>query len=129
MKRLLLAAALLPAAARAEYAPTDEAKAPIMKAVRDGMAAREAMRIAILAREAAEGDAEIGLVHWTAARTAQNEMKASFDLAIHLTQDAYRLKPEAPPEPRAAKPRSADGSWSDGLSAPWSAEYGPPGHR
>ncbi len=129
MKRLLLAAALLPAAARAAPTPPDEAKASIMRAVRDGMAAKEAMRAAILARDAASDDPEIALLHWTAARTAQGEMKAHFDLAIRLTQDAYRLKPEMPPEPRAAKPRPADGAWSAGLSASWAPEYGPPGYR
>lgn len=129
MKRLLLAAALLSAAARAESAPSDEAKASIMKAVRDGMAAREAMQTAIRKRNAASYDPEIALLHWTAARKAQSEIKASFDLAIRLTQDAYRLKPKVPPEPHAAKPRSADGLWSAGLSAPWSPEYGPPGYR
>lgn len=110
MRRLLLAAALLPAVARAERAPTDEAKSPIMKAVRDGMAARAAMHAAIRARNAASDDAESALIHWTAARTAQSEVKSNFDLAIRLTQDAYRLKPEMPLEPRAAKPLSADGA-------------------
>lgn len=129
MRRFLLAAALLPAAARAESAPSDEAKVSIMKAVRDGMTAREAMRVAIRAREAASDDAEIALIHWTAARTAQSEMKSNFDLAIRLTQDAYRLKPQTPPEPRAAKPRSADGAWAAGLSAPWAPEFGTPAYR
>lgn len=129
MRRLLLAAALLPAVARAERAPTDEAKSPIMKAVRDGMVARAAMHAAIRARNAASEDAEIALLHWTAARTAQGKMKSDFDLAIRLTQDAYRLKPEMPLEPRAAKPLSADGAWSAGLPAPWAPEFGPPGYR
>ncbi len=127
MRRLLLAA-LMPAAVSAAPAPTDETKAPIMKAVRDGMAARAAMHAAILERDAAS-DAEIALIHWTAARTAQSEMKSNFDLAIRLTQDTYRLKPETPLEPRAAKPLSADGAWSAGLPAPWTPEFGPPGHR
>ncbi|MBI2384993.1 MAG: hypothetical protein HYV14_03155 [Elusimicrobia bacterium] len=47
MKRLLLAAALLPAAVRAETKPPDEAKASIMRAVTGGMAARKAMYAAI----------------------------------------------------------------------------------
>lgn len=128
MKRLLLAAALLAGAARAESAPSEEAKAGIMRAVRAGMAAKEAMRVAVLARDAAPSP-ESALLDWTAARTAQSEMKANFDLAIRLTQDAYSVKPETPTEPRAAKPLSADGAWSDGLSAPWAPEYGPPGHR
>lgn len=85
MKRLLLAAVLLPAAVRAESAPSDEAKASIMKAVRDGMTAREAMRVAIRARDAASDDPEIALLQWTVARTAQSEMKSNFDLAIHLS--------------------------------------------
>ncbi|MDP3542185.1 MAG: hypothetical protein Q8T11_06895 [Elusimicrobiota bacterium] len=124
-----MAAALLPAVARAERTPTDEAKIPIMKAVRDGMAGRAAMHAAMRARNAASNDAEITLLHWTAARTAQSKMKSDFDLAIRLTQDAYRLKPEMPLEPRAAKPLSADGAWTAGLPAPWAPEFGPPGYR
>lgn len=129
MRRFLLAAALLPAAASAAPAPPDEAKAAILKAVRDGMAARKAMHDAILDRDVAWDDLEIALIHWTAARTAQSEMKSNFDLAIRLTQDAYRLKPETPPEPRAVKPLSADGAWSTGLSAPWTPEFGAPAYR
>lgn len=129
MKRLLLAAALLPAAARAATEPPDEVKDSIMKVVREGTAARDAMRDAIVDRDAVADDAEIALIHWAAARTAQNEMKSKFDLAVSLTQDAYGLKPTAPPEPHAAKPRSKEGAWSAGLPAPWSPEYAPPGHR
>ncbi|MCR4294303.1 MAG: hypothetical protein NUW21_02120 [Elusimicrobia bacterium] len=129
MRRLLLAAALLPAAARAERTPTEDAKAPILKAVRDGMAARDAMHDAMLERDSVSDDPEIALLHWTAARTAQSKMKSDFDLAIRLTQDAYRLKPQTPSAPRAVKPLSADGAWAAGLSAPWAPEFGPPGHR
>ncbi len=121
-------AALLPAVARAASSPSDEAKVQIMDAIRAGMAAKAAMRAAIREREAAPSP-ESALRDWTAARTAQSEMKVNFDLAIRLTQDAYRLKPEMPPEPRAAKPLSTDGAWSAGLSAAWAPEYGPPGHR
>lgn len=129
MKRLLLAAALLPATVRAETRPPDEAKALILRAVTDGMAARKAMHAAIEARDTASDDPEIALIHWTAARAAQSKMKSDFDLAIRLTQDAYRLMPETPPKPRAAKPLSADGAWSAGLPALWAPEFGPPGYR
>lgn len=138
MKRLLLAAALLPTSAGAEpclpdsnapCAPSEAAKAPIMKAVRDGMSAREAMRAAIRERDAASDDPEIALLHWTAARTAQSEMKGSFDLAIRLAGQAYNVKSGVPREPRAAKPLSAEGAWSAGLPAPWAPEFGLPGHR
>lgn len=129
MRRLLLAVVLLPAAARAERAPLDEAKAAIMKAVRDGMSARDAMHDAMLERDGVSDDPEIALIHWTSARAAQRKMKSDFDLAIRLTQDAYRLKPQTPPDPRAAKPLSPDGAWAAGLPAPWAPEFGPPGHR
>ncbi len=56
-------------------------------------------------------------------------MKSQFDLAIRLTQDAYGLKPQMPPEPRAAMPLAADGAWSAGLSAPWAPEFDLPRYR
>lgn len=128
MKRLLLAAALLPAAARAERVPSDEAKAQIMQAVRAGKSAKEAMLDAVKDRKNAS-NAESALLHWTAARASHSEMKSKFDLVIRLTQEAYGVEPETPPEPRAAKSLSADGAWSAGLSAPWAPEYGAPGYR
>lgn len=129
MRRLLLASALLPTAASAAPAPPDEAKFSIMKAVREGMSARDAMHDAMLYRTVASGDPERALRHWTEARAAQSEMKSKFDLAIRLTQDAYRLKPETPHEPRVAKPLSADGAWAAGLAAPWAPEFGTPAYR
>lgn len=113
--------------------PTDfeSRRGPIMKAIREGLGAESTMSQNLRLRDfaAAEEDDGAELAAWTAARAAELQMRRSFDLAIRLTIDAYRMAPAAPENPRVAPPQSPEGRWTSGLGAPWSATFALPQYR
>lgn len=106
-----------------------DGKSAILEAIDAGVKAQLKARAAFDGRDASTDD-ETRLIYWTAAREARGKAKSSYDLAIRLTQTEYAVKVPAPQDdPIAAAPKSPDGAWAAGLSAPQSVEFSFPAYR
>lgn len=123
--RPFLAALLLASAAAANAADGGSA---ILAAVDEGIKARSAASAAMVSRDESQDD-ETRLIYWAALRDARSRMKAAYDRAIALTQEAYGLSAPPTANPRVVPPSLPDGAWAAGLPAPRSTAFTLPIYR
>ena len=106
-----------------------DGKSAILDAIDMGVKAQLKMRSALVSRDAATDD-ETKLIYWTEARDEQAKAKSAYDRAIVLVQAEYSIKiPTPQDDPVAATPKSPDGAWAAGISAPQTVEFSLPAYR